>query len=116
MSLGTGTLKVGGEGPKVIHAPQGGLHDNPASWNHPSSLRLGDQRFPIVGQHGTSEPSQETPSTAKPNNRAIPLSLHDGGDQLETQPPICCTMSGLTMMQSTPTGCRVSPLEGRPLD
>ena len=69
MSLGTGALKVSGEGPEVIQAPQGGLHGNPASGNHPSSLGLGDRRFPMVGQHGTSEPSQETPSTAKPNNR-----------------------------------------------
>ena len=56
MSLGTGALKVSGEGPEVIQAPQGGLHGNPASGNHPSSPGLGDQRFPMVGQHGTSEP------------------------------------------------------------
>ena len=31
MSLGTGALKVSGEGPEVIQAPQGGLHGNPAS-------------------------------------------------------------------------------------
>ena len=69
MSLGTGALKVSGEGPEVIEALQGGLHGNPASGNRPSSPRLGDRRFPMVRQHGTSEPSQETPSTAKPNNR-----------------------------------------------
>ena len=28
MSLGTGSLKVSGEGPEVIQAPQGGLHGN----------------------------------------------------------------------------------------
>ena len=39
MSLGTGALKVSGEGPEVIQAPQGGLHGNPASGNHPSSSR-----------------------------------------------------------------------------
>ena len=39
MSLGTGALKVGGEGPEVNQAPQGGLHGNPASGNHPSSSR-----------------------------------------------------------------------------
>ena len=69
MSLGAGALNVSVEGPEVIQAPQGGLHGNPASGNHPSSLGLGDWRFPMVRQHGTSEPSQETPSTAKPNNR-----------------------------------------------
>ena len=69
MNLGTGALKVSGEGPKVIQAPQGGFHGNPASGNHPSSPGLGDWRFPKVGQHGISEPSQETPSNAKPNNR-----------------------------------------------
>ena len=69
MSLGTGTLKVSGEGPEVIQAPQGCLNGNPEIRNHPSSQRLGDRRFPMVGQHETSEPSQETPSTAKPNNR-----------------------------------------------
>ena len=37
MNLGTGALKVSGEGPEVIQAPQGGLHGNPASGNHPSS-------------------------------------------------------------------------------
>ena len=35
MSLGTGALKVGGKRPKVIQAPQGGLHGNLASGNHP---------------------------------------------------------------------------------
>ena len=39
MSLGTCALKVSGEGPEVIQAPQGGLHGNPASGNHPSSSR-----------------------------------------------------------------------------
>ena len=39
MSLGTGALKVSGEGPEVIQAPQEGLHGNPASGNHPSSSR-----------------------------------------------------------------------------
>ena len=29
MSLGTGALKVSGEGPEVIQAPRGGLHGNP---------------------------------------------------------------------------------------
>ena len=39
MSMGTGALKVSGEGPKVIQALQGGLHGNPAGGNHPSSSR-----------------------------------------------------------------------------
>ena len=39
MSLGTGALKVSGEGPEVIQAPQGGLHGNLASGNHPNSSR-----------------------------------------------------------------------------
>ena len=39
MSLGTGALKVSGEGPKVIQAPQEGLHGNPASGNHPTNSR-----------------------------------------------------------------------------
>ena len=39
MSLGTSALKVSGEGPEVIQAPQEGLHGNLASRNHPSSSR-----------------------------------------------------------------------------
>ena len=39
MSLGSGALKVSGEGPEVIQAPRGGLHGNPASGNHPKSSR-----------------------------------------------------------------------------
>ena len=71
MSLGTGALKVSGKGPEVIQALQGGLHGNLASGNHPSSPGLGDRRFRMVGQHGTSEPSQETPSTAKLTDRDL---------------------------------------------
>ena len=40
MSLGTGTVKVSGEGPELIQARQEGLHGNPASGNYPQKQQL----------------------------------------------------------------------------
>ena len=63
MSLGTGALKVSGEGAWGIQAPQGGFHGNPESGNHPIPSGLG-----TGGSRRTEplNPPKETPSTTKP--------------------------------------------------
>ena len=97
MSLGTGALKVIGEGPEVIQAPQGGLHGNPASGNHPYSPGLGDRRFPMVGQHGTPEKRLQAPLSPITDS-LMPL----GENQLKTSLP--GSKGSTAMLKETPAG------------
>ena len=70
MSLGTGALKVSGEGPEVIQALQGGLHGNPVrqricargalSWGRGES-GVRDMARPLLGNLGAKSSEMSFP-------------------------------------------------------
>ena len=64
MSLGTGALKVSGEGPEVIQVPQGGLHGNLASGNRRSLASKAVRSLPLRTPEG--RPHRSCANWARP--------------------------------------------------
>ena len=94
MSLGTGALKVSGEGAWGIQAPQGGFHGSPASGNHPGST--GSKKVDTnvgttnAGLPWAAEAPAEVEGAEKPNPDAAKAVASE--DSSEGTPPKVATV------------------------